>query len=212
MSKEEILEGVKDAIVELKGRTKLVELVKQAFDAGISAKDLIEEIRQGMEIVGKKYEEKEYFIGDLIMASSIVKGAMEVIDPQLKLEGAEVHGKVLIGTVRGDLHDIGKNSVSAAMKVAGFDVIDLGIDIPISKFIEKLKEINPDILGLSALLTSTMPQMSEVIKAITEEGLRDKIKVMIGGRPVTEGYAKEIGADAYGGDALDAVNKARELV
>jgi 5-methyltetrahydrofolate--homocysteine methyltransferase len=146
------------------------------------------------------------------MAAEIMKDAMEVLEPHLKAEKVPKAGTVVIGTVSGDLHDIGKNTVIAMLRSAGFEVHDLGIDVPVEVFVQKVKEIKPHILAMSALLLSTMPMMKEVIDALNKESLRKNIKVLVGGRPVTPEYAKMIGADAYAKDCVEAVKKAHDLM
>uniref|UniRef100_A0A7V4JP87 Cobalamin-binding protein n=1 Tax=Thermodesulfobacterium geofontis TaxID=1295609 RepID=A0A7V4JP87_9BACT len=205
-------EKLSKAIVELND-IEIKKLAKEAIDAGVPAQvAILEGLAKGMEIVGEKYEKKEYFLADLIMAAEIMKDAMEVLEPHLKAEKVPKAGTVVIGTVSGDLHDIGKNTVIAMLRSAGFEVHDLGIDVPVEVFVQKVKEIKPHILAMSALLLSTMPMMKEVIDALNKEGLRKNIKVLVGGRPVTPEYAKMIGADAYAKDCVEAVKKAYDLM
>ena len=205
-------EKLSKAIVELND-IEIKKLAKEAIDAGVPAQvAILEGLAKGMEIVGEKYEKKEYFLADLIMAAEIMKDAMEVLEPHLKAEKVPKAGTVVIGTVSGDLHDIGKNTVIAMLRSAGFEVHDLGIDVPVEVFVQKVKEIKPHILAMSALLLSTMPMMKEVIDALNKESLRKNIKVLVGGRPVTQEYAKMIGADAYAKDCVEAVKKAYDLM
>jgi len=205
-------EKLSKAIVELND-IEIKKLAKEAIDAGVPAQvAILEGLAKGMEIVGEKYEKKEYFLADLIMAAEIMKDAMEVLEPHLKAEKVPKAGTVVIGTVSGDLHDIGKNTVIAMLRSAGFEVHDLGIDVPVEVFVQKVKEIKPHILAMSALLLSTMPMMKEVIDALNKESLRKNIKVLVGGRPVTPEYAKMIGADAYAKDCVEAVKKAHDLM
>jgi corrinoid protein of di/trimethylamine methyltransferase len=167
-----------------------------------------------MQIVGTKYEEGDLFIVDLMMAASSMKAAVELLEPHISTEMKEKTsvGKVLIGTVEGDVHDIGKTIVATLLTANGFEVIDLGNEVPTSKFIEKVNELKPDIVGMSALLTTTMLKMKEVIETLEKSNLRDRVKVLVGGAPVTQEFALKIGADAYGKDAEKAVKLARELV
>jgi len=187
--------------------------VKQALENGFSPLQIIEELTKGIRIVGDLFEKNQIFLTDLMLAAEAMKIAISVVEPAVKAEEKrEFLGKVLIGTVEGDIHDIGKNIVATLLSVNGFEVIDLGVDVPTNKFVQKVREIKPDILALSALLTVTMPKMKEVIDALKREGLRDKVKIMVGGAPVTEEWAKEIGADAYGANATEAVRIAKNLI
>jgi len=203
---EEILGRLRDAIVNL-DIEGVQKACREAIDAGIPAyKAVTDGMAKGMEIVGEKYENGEYFLAELIMAGETMKEGMKVLEPYLK--GGEVRtiGKVVIGTVRGDLHDIGKNVVVTLLGAAGFEVIDLGVDVPPEKFVEAVKQNNPDIAGMSALLTTTMIEMENIVKALKEAGLRDKVKIIIGGAPITPEYAEKIGADAAARDAVEGVN------
>jgi len=203
---EEILCKLRDAIVNL-DIEGVQKACREAIDAGIPAyKAVTDGMAKGMEIVGEKYENGEYFLAELIMAGETMKEGMKVLEPYLK--GGEVKkiGKVVIGTVRGDLHDIGKNIVVTLLNAAGFEVVDLGVDVSPEKFIEAVKQNNPDVVGMSALLTTTMIEMENVIKALKEAGLRDKVKIIIGGAPITPEYAEKIGADAAAKDAVEGVN------
>jgi len=203
---EEILCKLRDAIVNL-DIEGVQKACREAIDAGIPAyKAVTDGMAKGMEIVGEKYENGEYFLAELIMAGETMKEGMKVLEPYLK--GGEVKkiGKVVIGTVRGDLHDIGKNIVVTLLNTAGFEVYDLGVDVPPEKFVEAVKQNNPEIVGMSALLTTTMIEMENVIKALKDAGLRDKVKIIIGGAPITQEYAEKIGADAAARDAVEGVN------
>jgi len=204
-TEKEVLAKLRDAIVNLDidGVKKAAE---EALAAGIPAyKAVIDGMAKGMGIVGQKYEDGEYFLAELIMAGETMKEGMAVLEPHLKVGDIKTAGKVVIGTVRGDLHDIGKNVVATLLKAANFEVIDLGVDISAEQFIETVKKENPDILAMSALLTTTMIEMENVMKALEKEGLRDKVKVIIGGAPITPEYAKKIGADAAAKDAVEGV-------
>ena len=160
----------------------------------------------GMQVVGEKYSSKEYFIPDMLASAEAVGAAMDILKPYLEASNVETKGKFAIATVKGDIHDIGKNIVAILLKGAGYDVNDLGTDVPTEKIVEIVKEESPDYLGLSALLTTTMVNMGEVIEALKENGVRDKVKVLIGGAAVSDEYAREIGADAYCVDGFDAIN------
>jgi len=204
-SEKEILGKLKDSIVNLD-----IDGVKQAAEdalaAGIPAfKAVVDGMAKGMEVVGQKYEDGEYFLAELIMAGETMKEGMSVLEPHLKAGDIKSPGKVIIGTVRGDLHDIGKNVVMTLLKAANFDIIDLGVDISAEQFVEATKENNPDIIAMSALLTTTMIEMESVIKSLEKAGLRDNVKIIIGGAPITTEYAKKIGADAAARDAVEGV-------
>lgn len=204
-SREEILAKLRDCIVnfDIEG---IKDAAEEALRSGISAYEAIMEgMAKGMDIVGKKYEEGEYFLAELIMAGETMKEGMKVLEPHLKKGELTKLGKVVIGTVEGDLHDIGKNIVVTLLSASGFEVIDLGVDVPAEKFVEAVREHKPDILGMSALLTTTMVNMKKVVEALKEAGLRDSVKIIIGGAPITEEFAKEIGADAFAPDAVQGV-------
>lgn len=164
-----------------------------------------------MDEVGKKFEANEYFVPELLLAARAMKGCLELIRPLLAAGGIEPVGRIVIGTVKGDLHDIGKNLVAAMLEGGGYEVIDLGVNVDPQKFVRAVKEKNAHIVALSALLTTTMPAMKTTIEALTKAGVRDSVKIMIGGAPVTEAFAKEIGADGFSQNAAGAVNLARGL-
>ncbi|OEU63760.1 MAG: methyltransferase [Desulfobacterales bacterium S5133MH16] len=192
---------------------EVTELTKEALDGGSSPQDILEQgLLAGMEVVGKRFKANEMFIPEVLRCAKCMHGAMEILRPLLAEAGVKTAGTFVIGTVKGDLHDIGKNLVGMMFEGAGFQVIDLGIDLGPQEFIDALKEHKATLLGMSALLTTTMPKMGETINAIKEAGIRDQIKIMIGGAPVTAEYAKEIGADAYASNAASAVDKGKELL
>ncbi len=212
MSKEEILKEITTAIVEF-NIDGIKDLIKKGIDAGISPYEILTEgMAKGMDIVGKKYEEKEYFLAELIMAGETMKTGMEVLSPHLKAGDTKRAGTVVIGTVKGDLHDIGKNVVITLLSSAGFEIHDLGVDVPAEKYVEKVKETEADIVAMSALLTTTMVEMENVIKLLEKEGLRDKVKVIVGGAPITEEFAEKIGADAYAPDAVKGLEICKTLI
>jgi 5-methyltetrahydrofolate--homocysteine methyltransferase len=191
----------------------VTDLTQQALDANVSSKDILEKgLLAGMEVVGKRFKANEMFIPEVLRCAKCMHGAMEILRPLLAETGVETAGTFVIGTVKGDLHDIGKNLVGMMFEGAGFKVIDLGIDLDPAAFVEAIKEHNANLFGMSALLTTTMPKMGETINAIKEAGLRDQVKIMIGGAPVTGEFAKEIGADAYASNAASAVDKGKELL
>jgi len=192
---------------------EVTELTKEALDGGSSPQDILEQgLLAGMEVVGKRFKANEMFIPEVLRCAKCMHGAMEILRPLLVKAGVKTAGTFVIGTVKGDLHDIGKNLVGMMFEGAGFQVIDLGIDLEPQEFIDALKEHKATLLGMSALLTTTMPKMGETINAIKEAGIRDQIKIMIGGAPVTAEYAKDIGADAYASNAASAVDKGKELL
>lgn len=175
-------------------------------------KVLTEALVEGMRIVGIDFRDGILFVPEVLMAANSMKSGMAILRPLLAESGAPQQGKMVIGTVKGDIHDIGKNLVSMMMEGAGFEVIDLGINIPVETYLEALEEHKPDILGMSALLTTTMPYMKVVIDAMKEQGIRDDFTVLVGGAPLNEEFANEIGADAYCRDAAVAVETAKEYV
>jgi len=189
------------------------ELSQQALDQGTSPRDIIDKgLLAGMDVVGKRFKAGDMFIPEVLLCARCMHGAMDILKPLLAEGDSAGVGTYVIGTVEGDLHDIGKNLVSMMLQGAGFEVVDLGTNITAKQFVDAVKEHNPNILGLSALLTTTMPKMEETIKALKEAGLRDKIKIMAGGAPVTQDFVNKIGADAYGANAASATEKAKELM
>ncbi len=211
---EEVLPRISSALAELDaGSTR--RLVEEALGAGCDALEVVERgLRPGMEEVGNRFERGEYFLPELIVAADIFNSVMgSLLLPLIESRqvGSRV-GRVVIGTVRGDIHDIGKNLVAVMLRVNGFEVIDLGVDVPPEKFVEAVRTYKPDILGMSAMLTTTMLEMKNVIDALKSAGVRDRVKVIVGGAPVTEEFAREIGADAYARDAVEAVEKCMKLL
>jgi 5-methyltetrahydrofolate--homocysteine methyltransferase len=192
---------------------KAVAVTKEAIAENVDPLELVTKYMvTAMDEVGRRFECEEYFVPELLLAARAMKGSLELIRPLLAAQGTQPIGRVVIGTVKGDLHDIGKNLVGSMLEGAGFDVIDLGADVAPQKFIDAVKERNANIVCLSALLTVTMPMMKTTITAINEAGIRGLVKIMVGGAPVTEQYAKEIGADGYSENAGSAVTLARTLV
>ena len=200
--------------VLIAGNTEEIKKVTQdALDSGIQAQEILEKgLLPGMNVVGQRFKAYEMFIPEVIRCANAMHAAMDIIRPLLSEKDAAGVGTVVIGTVEGDLHDIGKNLVAMMLKGAGFMVVDLGIDVKPRTFVEAVKEHRPDILGMSALLTTTMPKMEEIINALLEAGIRDQIKVMAGGAPVTQDFVNEIGADAYGSNATAAVEKGKAFL
>ncbi len=196
------------------GKSKIVGgLTQEALDEGTSATEVLNAMIDAMAVVGEKFKNNEIFVPEMLVAARAMKKGVEVLKPHLASGAAGQAGKVIIGTVAGDLHDIGKNLVAMMIESAGFEVIDLGVDVPTEKFLEALKS-NPDttIVALSALLTTTMPAMKATVEALNGLENRGSIKVMVGGAPITQAFADEIGADAYTADAASAAQKAKELV
>ena len=196
------------------GKAKIVPgLVQEALDAGEKPVDCLNTMIGAMDVVGERFKNNEIFVPEMLIAAKAMKKGVEVLKPLLAEEGTTNAGKVIIGTVAGDLHDIGKNLVAMMIESAGFEVIDLGVDVPHERFVEAYKE-NPDtkIIALSALLTTTMPALRDAVALLNSQDFRGNIKIMVGGAPITAEFAKEIGADAYTEDAASAAAKAKELV
>ncbi len=198
----------------LEGNAKVArDTTEQALAENIDPQVLMQEYMiPAMNEVGHRYEINEYFVPELLIAARAMKASLELIRPLLTEKGAEPVGSVVIGTVKGDLHDIGKNIVGAMLEGAGFEVIDLGVDVPPEKFIDVIKNRKVNLMAMSALLTTTMSSMKTTIEALNASGLRDHVKIMIGGAPVTQKYAEDIGADGYSSNANGAVALARKLV
>lgn len=190
-----------------------VDVTNQAIADGVEPQAIINGYMiKAMEEVGQRFQRGEAFVPNLLMAARAMKGSLDILKPLMKGDASTTLGKVVIGTVKGDLHDIGKNLVASMLEGCGFEVINLGVDVPSDKFIAAIKENNADILCLSALLTTTMNYMKDVIEALKADGLRDQVKVMVGGAPVTAMFAEKVGADGYSEDASEAVALARRLV
>lgn len=196
-------EGLDEGMV---GQPGVIELTEKALAENIDVASIINEgLTSGMDVVGQKFESGEYFIPDMLASAEAVGAAMEMLEPHLAGSGIKPKGKILIATVKGDLHDIGKNIVSILLRGAGYTVKDLGNDIDPQAIVEAVRTEKPDYIGLSALLTSTMAYMEDTMIALKESGLRDSVKVIIGGAPVSEEFAKRIGADGYGADGFQAI-------
>jgi 5-methyltetrahydrofolate--homocysteine methyltransferase len=202
-------EGVDEG---LEGQPATSELVAQAVDKGVAPEKIVlEGLTKPMEDVGKKFEKGEYLIPDMLAAAECVGAAMDILSPHLLKAGVESKGKFVIVTVAGDVHDIGKNIVAIMLKGAGYDVVDLGNDVSSDRIVKAVKDQQAPFLGLSALLTTTMRNMSDVVKKLEEEGMRDKVKVLIGGAPTSIDFAKQIGADAHCRDAFQAIEVLKQL-
>jgi 5-methyltetrahydrofolate--homocysteine methyltransferase len=208
----EDLKQLYDAIVD-GNASKAKSLTSTALAAGTDPQEILNQFMiPAMDEVGRRFETNEYFVPELLIAARAMKGALELIKPRLVATGAKPVGKVAIGTVKGDLHDIGKNLVAAMLEGGGFEIIDLGVDVTPDKFVTAVREKGANIIALSALLTTTMPSMKTTIEGLKEAGVRSQVKVIIGGAPVTQKYADEIGADGYSDNASSAVALARKLM
>lgn len=200
-----ILDKLSEAIVEL-DIDSIVGLCESAIDSGIPPYDIvINGMAKGMEIVGQKYEDGEYYLAELIMAGETMKEGMTFLEPHLAESDMEKAGKAIVGTVKGDLHDIGKNVFVSLLRAQNYDVIDLGVDISPEQFVEATKEHKPSIVAMSALLTTTMVEMQNVVTKLKEAGLREGVKIIIGGAPLNQKYASDIGADAAASDAVEGI-------
>lgn len=196
----------------LEGQPGVTNLVEEAIVQRVDPKTLVlQGLTNAMELVGKKFEREEYLIPDMLASAECVGAAMDILSPHLTKAGVESKGKFIISTVKGDLHDIGKNIVSIMLKGAGYEVIDLGADVPTDKIIQTVKEHQALFLGLSALLTTTMRVMGDVIEQLKKAGLRDRVKVLIGGAPTSDEFAQEIGADAHCKDAFQAIEMMKSM-
>lgn len=206
------LQGIAEAVIR-GDRETVSQLVKAALEEGTSPETIINEgLIAGMSVVGDKFKKNEFYVPEVLIAARAMHAGMDLLKPLLATSNVQPRGIVAIGTVKGDLHDIGKNLVAMMLEGGGYEVIDLGVDVAPEKFVETVKERGAQIVALSALLTTTMPSMKDTIEALQEAGIRDQVKVMIGGAPVTQNYADEIGADGYAPDAASAVDKANELL
>ena len=207
-----LLSDIAEALID--GNAPRVKaLTGEALTKGISPIDIVNSgLIKGMDVVGEQFRKMEISVPEVLISARAMHTGLEILKPLLSEQKVEPRGIFMIGTVKGDIHDIGKNLVGMLMEGAGFEVIDLGVDVPPEKFVEAVKTENPDIVGMSALLTITMQEMEEIIEAIEEAGLRTEVKIMVGGAPLTQEFADKIGADAYGEDARDAVEKAKTLL
>ncbi|HIQ97199.1 MAG TPA: corrinoid protein [Candidatus Limivivens merdigallinarum] len=207
-----IIEEISDYLQ--KGRAKNVKkLVEEALEQGINPKEILNEgLLAGMMIVGEKFKNNEVFVPEVLVAARAMTAGITILEPKLIEVGNEPVGKAVVGTVKGDLHDIGKNLVVMMMKGAGLEIIDLGVDVDADTFINKAEEVGADVIGMSALLTTTMPNMQTVVDALKERGLRDKYIVMVGGAPVNQTFADQIGADYYTADATSAAETAKAAI
>jgi 5-methyltetrahydrofolate--homocysteine methyltransferase len=204
-------EAIKNAVIGGK-HSEIKGLVRQALDAGLDPNAIINDaLIAAMDVVGKDFGSGKIFVPEMLVAALTMKNGLDVVKPLLAGDQDLSRGTVIMATVKGDLHDIGKNLVSMMLEGAGFKVIDLGVDLSVEKLLEKVKEIKPQVLGLSALLTTTMPEMKRVVEELEAQGMRKSLKVMVGGAPVDRAFAEKIGADGYGANAAEAVELARRF-
>ncbi len=207
-----MLTEIKDAVIK-GSRDKVVRLTREALDKGLEVRKILDDgLIGGMVVMGERFKKNEVFIPEVLISAKAMHAGMAILEPHYVKHGIKPVGKVVIGTVKGDLHDIGKNIVSMMLKGAGFEIHDLGIDVPTEKFLEALKRTGADILAMSSLLTTSMGSMKDAINALNAAGLRDKVKTIVGGAPITQEFADSIGADGYARDAATAVDKAKELL
>jgi methylmalonyl-CoA mutase cobalamin-binding domain/chain len=205
------LKDVSDMIIEL-DIDDVASAVQQQIDAGVDPQDVLKELTAGMDEVGRRYETSEYFLAELVLAGDTMKEAFEVLKPHLKSDEAGGKTPIVAATVKGDNHDIGKNILISMLMSAGFEVVDLGMDCPTEKIIEAVRDTGAKVVALSALLTMTMNEISNVDKALQEAGLRDGVKIIVGGAPLNMEIAKELGADDYSGDTIDGVRRIKALL
>jgi len=209
---EKLFEDIKSTVIAGK-HLEIEALVETAVQQKMDLDDLINNaLIAAMDVVGDRFSKSEIFVPEMLVSAVTMKKGLDIIKPLLKENHQQARAKVILCTVKGDLHDIGKNLVAMMLEGAGFEIIDLGVDATVEKVADKVAEISPQILGLSALLTTTMPEMQNVIKVLQTRGIREKVKVMIGGAPVDAEFAEKIGADAYGKDAAEAVNIVRRFI
>ncbi len=208
----DILQDLANAVIA-GNKEDIADLTDDALDDGLEAQEILNQgLMPGMDFVGKEFRAGSMFVPEVLRSARAMQASMNVLKPLLVESGIELAGKVVLGTVKGDMHDIGKNLVSMMCEGAGFEVIDLGKDVGPDEFVTAVKEHNPDILGMSALLTTTMRAMEQTIKVLQEAGLREQVKIMVGGAPVTQSFAEQIGADGYAANAASAVDLAKQFV
>ncbi|NNN12622.1 MAG: corrinoid protein [Acidimicrobiaceae bacterium] len=212
MTQDELLKELYDATL-VGNQPRVIELTNEGLNTGVTPETLLfDALIPSLEEVGARFERGDFFVPEMLIAGKAMSKALEILRPLLAETGVETIGKFLIGTVKGDVHDIGKNLVDIMLEGAGFEVIDLGVQVPPEKFVEAIREHEPDVVGFSAFLTTTMPMFKVNINALEKAGLREKVIVMVGGAPVTQEYADSIGADGYAADASGAVKRAKELI
>jgi 5-methyltetrahydrofolate--homocysteine methyltransferase len=208
---DQSLPELQQAILEGE-KASAIEAVQAALKSGLEPQAVLNAMIAAMDEVGRLFEEGEYFVPEMLIAARAMQACLDILNPHLADHAIEPVGRVVIGTVKGDLHDIGKNLVAVMLEGAGFKIINLGVDVSPEKFVEAIHDHHPNIVALSALLTTTMPGMKTIIEAIQAAGLRDQVKIMVGGAPLNDGYARLIGADGYSPDASSAVKLAKQLI
>lgn len=207
-----MLEDIQTLILDMTDVEELKRVINGHLASDVDPLDIVDVLRQTLEAVGDKYEQGEFFLSELIMAGYLASEVANLLKPHLLKAQRTALGTVVMGTVKGDVHDIGKNIVIMMLDAAGFEVIDLGVDVPTERFVEAVKTKKPDVLGISALLTSTIDRVKEVVDALETNGLRDRVKVIAGGRPITQAFIEEIGADGYAEDSVKAIRLVKDLV
>jgi len=210
-NKEILLGTLRDSIINL-DLQKAVDITKKALESGLLPYELIEEMRKASAVVGEKFESNEYFISELVIAGSIMKSISDILKPHMTSDEIKYKGKMAIGSAPGDLHDIGKNVVVVSLIGSGFEVVDLGIDVSPEKFVDAVKNERPQIVGISALTSATMLGIKHVVEALKSAGVRDKVKVIVGGAPLTDEFAETVGVDARAKDVVDGVKICEEWV
>lgn len=210
---EAILRQIEQAVID-GDKAAVLERVKEAVDAGVKPELVISRgLTPGLYVVGEKFDAGEFFLPDMMLAAEAMGAAVETLEPLIQGRASgEAKARVVIGTVRGDLHSIGKDIVIMMLKAAGFQVFDLGVDVPAERFVEQVQQQQADLLGISALMTTTIQEQKQIIESLKEKGLRSQVKVIVGGAPLSEEWAVKIGADAYAADAIAGVKKARALL
>ena len=212
MDKPEILEGLKNAVVEM-DEDLARELAQEALAQGMDAYDTINRgLIPGMAIVGQKYDDEEYFVPEILLCADAMQAALDILRPHLKPETMPRQGKVVIGVIEGDIHDIGKNIVRMMLEVGGLEVHDLGRDVPVAQFVDEAERLQADIIAISTLMSTTMGNMGRVVEELEKRGTRERFKVIIGGGPISQTFADQIGADCYGRDAAEAVRLAQAFL
>jgi 5-methyltetrahydrofolate--homocysteine methyltransferase len=207
----DVLNAISTTIITGK-KDEIGKLTQDALDEGLAAQDILYKgLMPGMDHVSREFKKGDMFVPEVMRSARTMLNSMEILKPLLAETGAKMVGKVLLGTVKGDLHDIGKNLVGMMCEGAGFEIKDIGVDVEPETFVQAVKDFEPDVVGMSALLTTTMRKMGDTIKALEEAGVRDTVKVMVGGAPVNQAFADKIGADAYAPDAAAAADKAKQL-
>jgi len=206
------LQRIKDAVIT-RQRNEIQGLVAAAIEEGLDPNSIIDKgLVAAMDVVGKQFSDSDIFVPEMLVSALTMKLGLDSVKPLLKSEESQPKGTIIMGTVKGDIHDIGKNIVIMMLEGAGFEVVDLGVDLTVEKLMGQIEAIRPDLLGLSALLTTTMPEMENVLQELGAKGFRDTLKIMVGGAPVSASFAEKIGADGYGADAAEAVQLARRLI